>query len=134
MDSDTPNTVTSEHREKFRECLTRAQCLLGLLDWRVTLSDEPATAGNMAEVETNYFSRMAHVYLGSSFGGQPVTDRLLLATAVHEMLHVLLDEIKNQVEYKIKGESLGSAEHRVVNVLEFVLLEFLESSKQPDLS
>lgn len=92
---------------------------LGLQDWRITVAKKAASGSNMAEVKIFHKNRMANVYLGKDFGqNTPVTPESLEKTALHELLHVFMAEITNQIEYGITGESLESAEHRVIHILE----------------
>ncbi len=115
------NPVTADDREAFKTYLLLWQDRLGLQDWRVHLAGKPATGGNMAEVTCDHKARLANVKLGKDFGGTPVTAESLEGTALHELLHVLLYEIHNQVDIGLKDEQLDSAEHRVIHVLERLL-------------
>ncbi len=117
------NPVTADDREAFKTYLLLWQDRLGLQGWRVHLQSKPSPAGTMANVESHHKARLANVKLGTDFGGTPVTAESLEGTALHELLHVLLYELCNQVEIGLEGEALDSAEHRVIHVLERLLLK-----------
>jgi hypothetical protein len=117
------NPVSPDDREAFKTYLLSWQDRLGLQGWRVHPSSKPATAGAMASVTCDHKARLASVRLGKDFGGEAVTPESLEGTALHELLHVLLYELCNQVEIGLEGEALDSAEHRVIHVLERLLLK-----------
>lgn len=97
---------------------------LGLQDWRIRVAKKPAAKANMAEVKIFHKNRMGNVYLGKTFGvNTEVTPESLEATALHELLHIFLAELVNQIEYGVEGQVLDSAEHRVIHVLEQLLLK-----------
>ena len=125
MNVESPATLlTDDDKAAFDLYLIAWQERLGLQDWRIKRARKPAAKSNMAEVKIFHKNRLANVYLGASFGinAQP-TPESLEATALHELLHVLLAELVNQGEYGIEGAALESAEHRVVHVLERLLLK-----------
>ncbi len=117
------NPVSADDKEAYRTFLLLWQDRLGLHDWRINLRDKPAPKALMADVECFHKARLANFRLGSGFGGTPVTPESLESTALHEMLHVLLHELTNQVVIGLEGEPLDSAEHRVIHVLENLLLK-----------
>lgn len=112
-------TLTPAEHDLFDAFVEKWQDRLGLKDWRIERSTKPTRY--MADVTIEHSSRLAHYRLGP-FGAAPVTPESIEATALHELLHVLLAELVNQVDYGITGTVLESAEHRVVHVLEKLLM------------
>lgn len=117
------HTLSDADRVAFDGYLAKWQAKLGLQDWRIKRAAKPASKANMAEVKIFHKSRMANIYLGVDFGqNTPVSPASLESSAVHELIHVLLAELVNQIEYGIEGVALDSAEHRVIHVVEHLLL------------
>lgn len=113
--------VSADDRETFRLYLMQWQERLGLTDWRFNLQTTPAPKGTMANVTNHYRARLANIQLGTDFGGTPVSPESLESTALHEALHTFLHEITHAgIE---DAETLDSAEHRVIHVLESLLLK-----------
>jgi hypothetical protein len=111
------NNLTSDHASEFEGYIKKWQDLLNLNDWRIERGSKAAEKGTMAEVETTYSQRLAVYRLGKSFGTTAVTPHSLESTALHELLHVLLKDLT----YSTKATA-DSAEHRVVNTLERLLV------------
>ena len=109
--------LTDEQNKEFDAAILEWQKTLNLMDWRVERGSGLAK-GAMASVVTNYDARLACYRTGN--WGEPPTSESIRATALHEMLHVLLCDLLT-----IAGKADGlaeSAEHRVVNTLEKLLL------------
>lgn len=70
----------------------------------------------MAQVQILFKDRLA-VYRIGTFGNTPITEEALETTALHELLHVLCEELTASSE-----EGQESSEHRVVNTLEKLLM------------
>lgn len=118
------NPLSDADKEAFDLYLLAWQDRLGLQDWRVNRSKrKTASRANMAETKVYHRNRLANIFLGTDMGGAPVTAETLESLALHELLHVFLAELVNQVEYGIEGSALDSAEHRVVHVLEKLLMK-----------
>lgn len=115
------NPTTPEHRAAFAGYLGKWQTKLNLHDWRVCHGDKPAR-GAMADMQIDVAARLAVWRLGKTFGAEPVTDQALEATAVHELLHVMLAEYTTLVESKATADLIESAEHRIINTLERLLV------------
>ncbi len=115
-----PNLLSPEQQREFDACIGLWQRRLGLIDWRIERSRK--TTRNMAEVLIHHPDRLA-LYRVGDFGAAAITSETIEATALHEALHVLLCELTNSADYGIEGEPLRSAEHRVINVLEKLLLQ-----------
>lgn len=116
-----PNLLTPDQLQVFHAYMVKWQEILGLNDWRVEYS--PRKTKNLADVAVTYDARLAAYRLGD-WGAAEITDKNIEATALHELLHVLLAEVVNQKEYALEGEVLMAAEHRVVNVLEKLLMKY----------
>lgn len=110
--------LTDEENAHFDACMAEWQIRLNLSDWRIERAVGLAK-GAMASVVTNYGARLAS-YRTGDWKGDPVTPDAIKATALHEMLHVLLAELLN-FKNSADAELLESAEHRVVNTLEKLL-------------
>lgn len=117
------NPLSDSDKEAFDLYLLAWQERLGLQDWRVNRSKrKTASKANMAETKVYHRNRLANIFLGTDMGGAPVDAHTLESLALHELLHVFLAELVNQIEYGIEGPALDSAEHRVVHVLEKLLM------------
>lgn len=119
-----PVTRLSEaDKAEFDRQLAVWQARLGLNDWRIGRALQPSSKPNMAQVKLYHPNRMASVFLGEDFGpNTPITPASIEYAALHELLHVLLGELTNQVEYGIEGAARDSAEHRVIHTLEKLLM------------
>lgn len=119
-----PNPVTPEDGDKFTAYMLKWQRLLNLDDWRIVRSAQ-AAKGSMAEVtKRNLGQRLAVYKLGVDFGATPVTERSLEETAVHELLHVFFFEmLEFAKDPTTTAETLEGLEHRLINVLERLLVD-----------
>ena len=115
-----PNPLTEDDKRAFDGYVKVWQERLGLIDWRIERSKK--STKNMSEVVIYHPNRLANYRIGDDFGATSVTPESLEATALHEVLHVLICELVNQQAYGIDGAVLQSAEHRVVHVLEKLLM------------
>ena len=111
------NPVSPENALLFDSYMTKWQSILNLNDWRIERSSKQAVT-NMAEVVFDPESRLATYKIGRCFGSSPVTPFTLEATALHEVLHVLLYDLANS-----DASTVAGAEHQVINVLEKLLLQ-----------
>lgn len=107
--------------ERFHFYVQKWQCRLSLGDWRVEYSNKPAPKGAMACVEFDEEARLVTYRLGD-FGNQPITEKVLEETAIHELLHVRLKDLIVTAQGK-DDDMLESQEHRVINVFERLLIE-----------
>lgn len=114
------NKVTDEHAAQFAAAVVFWCDVLGLHDWRVTVSEIRSTRSSvMAEVyKFDLEQRSATIRLGKDFAHNPVNERVLSELALHECLHVFLHELIQFSRENLNGEDIASAEHRVINVLE----------------
>lgn len=112
--------LSEEGREKYKQSLDKWQKKLGLVDWRFNLREQKAPSA-MADVNPNYQARLANFRLGD-WKASPQTDLEIEKTACHEVLHVFLAELIELVQAESKQNCIDSAEHRVINVLESLLV------------
>jgi hypothetical protein len=119
------NRPNDAQRADFAAYLRKWQERLGLIDWRVEPAKKSTKA--MASVSTDIQARLACWRLGD-FGGAEINAHSLETTALHEMLHVLLAELVHAAS--TNAQTLESAEHRVVNLLEKILCPEPDSSQE----
>jgi hypothetical protein len=116
------NIPTSEDAEFFALCVKKWQEVLNLGDWRIEKGLKPAKQA-MASVEFNEGARLATYRLGD-FGAEKITHKSLEATALHEVLHVFLHDLMTSAQDpKSSEEEVEKQEHRVINLLERMLLK-----------
>jgi hypothetical protein len=98
-------------------------------DWRIVVSATRSARKVMAEVSKfDLEQRSATIRLGKHWYNEPVTPDSLNATALHEVLHVFLFELIETARLNQDENAIGSAEHRVINIME-VLLPLLPGAK-----
>jgi len=115
------NIPTSQDAEFFALCVKKWQSILHLGDWRIEKGMKPAKQA-MASVEFNEGARLATYRLGDF--GEKITDKILEATALHEVLHVFLHDLMAAAQDpKSSEEEIEKQEHRVINRLEQLLLK-----------
>ena len=114
------NYLSDEGREKYKQCLVKWQNKLGLVDWRFNLREQKSP-GAMADVNPNYQARLAIFRLGD-WKASPQTELEIEKTACHESLHVFLAELIELVQAESKQHCIDSAEHRIINILESLLV------------
>lgn len=116
--------TTPDDAVEFESYLREWQIRLGLQDWRIVMSPVPAK-GSMAEMDKwNWPQRQVTCRFGNNWKATPVTPHSLEQTAVHELLHVLLYElIEVAKNNQVSPDDLMSAQHRVINALEGLLVQ-----------
>lgn len=120
------NPVSQEAADKFTAYVATWREVLSLGDWRIAVSEKRSSRKVMAEVvKFDLEQRSATIRLGKDFGNVPVTDHNLKETALHEVLHIFLHELIETAKETENDDVLGSAEHRVINVLEKLLVDRL---------
>jgi hypothetical protein len=113
------NPVTEEHLQQFAACVVFWADVLGLHDWRVTVSEKRSNRKVMAEVyKFDLEQRSASIRMGRDFGGAEVTERGISDLALHECLHIFFHEMIQFAQSGGLQEDIDSAEHRLINVLE----------------
>lgn len=112
--------VTDAHRDQFSAAVVFWADVLGLGDWRITVSETRASRGVMAEVhKMDLEQRSATIRVGKDFNYTPVTERTISETALHECCHIFLYEFKRICQSDVATEDdIFSVEHRLINVLE----------------
>lgn len=113
-------SLTPEQDAEFDRLVKVWQSKLNLQDWRIERGMRPAV-GAMASVKPNYPARLATYRTGP--GWQNFTPEELEATVVHELLHIALFELTYLTAQEAGADVLESAEHRVVNTLEKLLMK-----------
>jgi hypothetical protein len=123
------NPVTPDDAAFFARCVGRWQSVLGMKDWRIAVSDRRSPRKVMAEVaKFDLEQRAASIRLGKDWSGEVVTPEMLDKTALHEVLHVFLHELIETARANHDEDAIGSAEHRIINIME-VLLPMLSGAK-----
>lgn len=110
------NVPDSSQSAEFDGYVKKWQRVLNLQDWRIEKGQKASRS--MAEVTIQLPDRLA-VYRIGNFGSETITPKSLEMTALHEVLHVFLAEI---TQGNLTGDALMSAEHRIVNTLEKLLM------------
>ena len=111
--------LTPEQDAEFDGHMLKWQHKLGLHGWRVERSQRRAKDA-LAAVSVSLADRLACYGTGEWKGTEP-TPANLEATACHELLHVLLHELKCVVGNSNEELAMG-IEHSIVNTLEKLLL------------
>jgi len=114
--------LTPEQDAEFDHFVAVWQAKLNLQDWRIERGPSRAK-GAMASVDCNYGARLATYCTGG--WPTPVTSASIEATVAHELLHVLLKEVLHLTAAEAGEDVLESAEHRVINTLEKLLMRRL---------
>ena len=116
------NIPTPEDAAHFAQSVRKWQAILNLGDWRIEKGLKPAKNA-MASVEFNEGARLATYRLGD-FGAEKITKESLDQTALHELLHVFLHDLMTVAQDpRSSPEQLETEEHRVVNLLEKLLIK-----------
>lgn len=114
-----PPSLTPGQDAEFDRLVKVWQAKLNLQDWRIERGMRPAVAA-MASVKPNYGARLATYRTGAGWPTATTSD--IEATVVHELLHVVLFELVHLTAAGASADVLESAEHRVVNTLEKLLM------------
>ena len=112
------NLLSAEQQRSFDGFVKTWQARLGLMGWRIERSRKVTKA--MSDVTMDHKSLLA-VYRIGDFGSTAITSESIEGTAIHELLHVLLFRLVNQVEIGLTDVALESEEHNVIHVLEKLL-------------
>lgn len=122
------NVPDATQAAEFDQYIQYWQTFLSLGNWRIERGRKPAKDA-MATVEFDVCAKLATYRLGD-FGGSEITSESLSKTALHEILHVLLqDFMVGARDPRTSDDQLEALEHGVINVLEKVLYE---CQKSPD--
>ena len=112
-------SLDAEQNAEFDRLIKVWQQKLNLQDWRIERGMRPAV-GAMASVKHNYGARLATYRTGAGWPTATTID--IEATVIHELLHVMLAELLHLTTAQAAADVLESAEHRVVNTLEKLLM------------
>lgn len=113
--------TTAAHFKIFKAAVAAAIERLGLTDWDVRLQHDDAPNA-LAVVRCDVANRMASVTLARDWGTDPITKEMLIRTAVHEMLHVVLAELMDMgCSRGATKDAFDGAEHAVIRRLEKLL-------------
>lgn len=112
-------SLTPEQDAEFDRLVKVWQKKLNLQDWRLERGIRPAVNA-MASVKVNYGARLATYRTGPGWPTATTAD--IEATVVHELTHVMLAELLHLTAASAAADVLESAEHRVVNTLEKLLM------------
>lgn len=116
------NIPTPEDAAHFAQSVRKWQAILNLGDWRIEKGLKPAKNA-MASVEFNEGARLATYRLGD-WGAETISRQSLEQTALHELLHVFLHDLMTVAQDpRSSPEQLETEEHRVVNLLEKLLIK-----------
>lgn len=77
---------------------------VGLKDWEVVLSDEPAAEGKAASVQAAFGRKFARILIGKGFRGEAPEDQR--DTIMHELVHLHLEPAADMV-YRDLEKILG---------------------------
>lgn len=112
------NPVTDEARAAFPLFISEWQQKLGLMDWRLNVSDVPSKSYCAEVYKCHYDNRVATLRLGTDLGGSRCEPETVEALAVHELCHILLKElIVLCQDSNTPDDVIDSAEHRVINTM-----------------
>jgi len=112
-------SLTTEQDAEFDSLVKVWQEKLNLMDWRIERGMRPAV-GAMASVKVNYGARLITYRTGAGWPTATTAD--IEATVVHELIHVMLCELTHLTAASAAADVLESAEHRIVNTLEKLLM------------
>ena len=114
------NVPDSDQAREFDQYVEHWQTVLSLHNWRIERGRKPAKNA-MASVEFDIGAKLATYRLGD-FGGTEITSESLSKTALHEILHVLLQDFMVAAkDPRTTDDQLEALEHGVINILEKVL-------------
>jgi hypothetical protein len=113
---------TDEQKALFTLCVTQYANILNLRDWRIEVSDKPASKGAMADVTISAEDRMAVIRIGKDWGPKPITDLMLRETALHEVLHIFLRPLIDAAISRDQS-AIDGIEHSTIVLLEKLLAE-----------
>jgi hypothetical protein len=120
--SKTSNKPTEEQAQEFDQYVEYWQGVLSLQHWRIERGRKPAKDA-MASVEFDTNAKLATYRLGD-FGGTEITSESLSKTALHEILHVLLQDFMVAAkDPRTSDDQIEALEHGVINILEKVLYD-----------
>lgn len=120
--------LNKEHFKDFVECCEHYQKLLGLFDFaiRYTFEDVPPSDGKMTVASTLSceINRNARIRLNKNWvQNEPPTYAVLKKAALHEMLEVLMGDVRRDMLHTFSWMHVDSKIHRVIRSIEHAMLE-----------
>lgn len=116
------HVLTDADVERFWEALSKWQAKLGLLDWRIVRSPRRAKNAMAEMVNPSWVQRQVTCRVGLNWKSCQPTPANIEATAVHELLHVMLKPLIELARNDASEDDLMNAQHAVINVLERLLV------------
>lgn len=114
---------TEQQAAEFAGYVRAWQAKLGLIDWRINVTSKRAKSCMAQMFKWDLGQRQVVCQLGDAWREAPPDSNALEQTAVHELLHVLLHELIETAKTPgVTDEAIASIEHRVINVLEPLLV------------
>lgn len=103
----------------FKECVNRWVDYFGLYNWDVNVHEEDDDYdGNLAETYSNVENKRADIYLIMDWNDTEMTSHSLDETAFHEVLEVMLAEIRYIAGKRdIRFGEIDSAIHNIIRIL-----------------
>jgi len=109
----------------FKTCIKRWVNFFGLHNWDVNVHrDKDGYDGNLAETLCNVENKRADIYLIMDWNGTEMTKYSLNETAFHEVLEVMLAEIRYIAGRRdIRFGEIDSAIHSIIRILTAKIFE-----------
>ena len=109
----------------FKECVGRWVGYFGLYNWDVNIhEDNEGYDGFLAETYSNVENKRADIYLATDWNGAEMTKYSLNKTAFHEVLEVMLAELRYIAGKRdIRFEEIDSAIHSIIRILTAKIFE-----------
>lgn len=115
--------VSSINYKYFQERVKYWQKQLSCLDWSIHFENKPLD-DEYARTNMHNEAGVATIILATSFPKKDLTDYQLDKTALHEVLHLLLNDFSTEAKARYANEyDIDRAEHRVIRVFENLLME-----------
>jgi len=115
--------ITEAQAKKFWVFLDKWQEKLNLRNWIIVHSPEPAHKAQAMITKIQWKQQQCTCRIGLDWGALPIDDADLERTAAHELLHILLHELNTvATQPGVSQDDVLAAEHRVINVLEPLLV------------
>lgn len=109
----------------FKECVNRWVDHFGLYNWDANVHiDDDEYDGALAYTLYNVDNKRADIYLVMDWNGTKMTRHELNKTAFHEVLEVMLSEIRHLAGRRdIRFEEIDSAIHSIIRILTATIFE-----------
>ena len=115
------NKTSKADFEAFKKTVVYWQNKLGLTDWKLYLSHD-TVENTLAWVRRDNEGRCASIGLSVNWEHQKVSRKLINECALHEVLHILLANLRYAGQQRQTTETdFSIAEHEIIRRLEKVL-------------